>query len=73
MELDDMEDVRRRLAELSAKIEVLSLKYATCLEAIAKLRAELEGIKREVKRIRSLNVETLKAYNEVKAGERELP
>ena len=48
--MDDMEDVRRRLAELSAKVEVLSLKYATCLEAIAKLRAELEGIKREVKK-----------------------
>jgi chromosome segregation ATPase len=70
---DNVEDIERRLAELNAKVEVLSLKYATCLEAIAKLRAELESVKREVKRIRSLNVETLKAYNEVKAGGRELP
>jgi uncharacterized coiled-coil DUF342 family protein len=70
---DNVEDIKRRLAELSAEVEILKLKYATCFEAIAKLRAELEGIKREVKRIRSLNVETLKAYNEVKAGERELP
>lgn len=71
--MNDMEDIERRLAELSAKVEVLNLKYATCLETIAKLRAELESVKREVKRVRGLNVETLKAYNEVKAGGRELP
>lgn len=70
---DNVEDIERRLAELSAKVEVLRLKYATCLEAVAKLRAELESVKREVKRIRSLNVETLKAYNEVEAGEHEPP
>jgi regulator of replication initiation timing len=70
---DDVEDIRSRLAELSAEVDMLKLKYAICLEAVAKLRAELEGVKREVKRIRSFNAKTPKAYNEVEAGERELP
>lgn len=70
---DDVEDIKRRLAELSAEVHILKLKYATCLEAIAKLRAELESIKREVKRIRSFNVETLKAYDKVEADVSEPP
>jgi regulator of replication initiation timing len=70
---DNVEDIKRRLAELSAEIEILKLKYATCLEAIAKLRAELNGVKRRVRGIHNLNVETLKAYNEVEADGPEPP
>ena len=67
---DDVEDVRRRLAELSAELELLKLRYTKCIEAIAKLREELEGLKRRARRL-SLReyVEAPKVYDEAKADE----
>jgi regulator of replication initiation timing len=67
---DDVEDVKRRLAELSAELELLKSRYMLCIEAIAKLREELEGLKRRARRP-SLKeyIETLKVYDEVEAGE----
>lgn len=67
---DDIEDVKRRLAELSAELELLKSRYTKCLEAIAKLREELEGLKRRARRpsLREY-VEALKVYDEVEAGE----
>jgi len=67
---DDVEDVKRRLAELRAELELLKSRYMLCIEAIAKLREELEGLKRRARRL-SLKeyIETLKVYDEVEAGE----
>ncbi len=67
---DDIEDVKKRLAELSAELELLKLRYTRCVEAIAKLREELENLKRKARRL-SLReyVEAPKVYDEVKADE----
>ena len=58
---------RRRLAELSAEVEALKLKYAMCMEAVAKLREELESLKRKARR------PALRAYKEVETGGQEPP
>ncbi len=47
---DEIEDVKRRLAELSAELELLKSRYTKCIELIAKLREELEGLKRRARR-----------------------
>jgi regulator of replication initiation timing len=71
---DDVEDVKRRIAELSVEVEMLKEKYMKCIEAIAKLREELESLRRKARRpsIRQ-HIEALKAYNEVEAGGPEPP
>ena len=71
---DDIEDIKKRLAELSAELELLKSKYMQCIEAVAKLREELEGLKRRARRpsLREY-VEALKVYDKVGSGEREPP
>jgi regulator of replication initiation timing len=66
---DEIEDVKRRLAELSAELELLKSRYTKCIEAIAKLREELEGLKRRARRPSLREYEALKVYDEVEAGE----
>jgi regulator of replication initiation timing len=72
---DNVEDIKRRLAGLSAEVEVLKLKYAMCVEAVVKLREELEGLKRRVRRTRNIReyIKALEAYEGVGAGEPEPP
>jgi cell division protein FtsB len=74
MESGDVEELRREIARLNAEIEMLKTKVMVCVEAISRLREELEGLKRRARRT-SLReyVEALKVYDEVGSGEREPP
>jgi regulator of replication initiation timing len=66
---DDIEDVRRRIAELSVEIEVLKAKVMKCLEVVARLREELEGLKRRVRKPSRECIEALRAYEVMEADE----
>jgi regulator of replication initiation timing len=67
---EGLEELRKEVARLRAEVETLRAKVTICLETTARLREELEGLKRRTRRL-SLKeyIETLKVYDEVEAGE----
>jgi ubiquinone biosynthesis protein UbiJ len=71
---EGLEELRKEVARLNARVEVMESKVAKCFETVAGLREELERLKRRVRRS-SLReyMEALETYEEVEAGGRELP
>jgi len=67
---EELEELKKEVAKLSAKVEMLEAKVMVCFETVVGLKAELERLKRRV-RGSSLRgyMEALKAYNEVEADE----
>jgi regulator of replication initiation timing len=74
MESGDVEELRKEIARLSVEVEMLKAKVRICLETTARLREELESLRRKARRLGLKGyIEALKAYDQVEAGERELP
>jgi regulator of replication initiation timing len=70
----DVEELRKEVARLSVEVEMLKAKVRICLEITARLREELESLRRKAKRLGLKEyIKTLKAYDEVDAGEPESP
>jgi ubiquinone biosynthesis protein UbiJ len=67
---EGLEELRKEVARLNARVEVMESKVAKCFETVARLMEELERLKRRVRRpsLRGC-MEALKAYNEVEADE----
>jgi uncharacterized coiled-coil DUF342 family protein len=70
----ELEELRKEVAKLNARIEAMESKVAKCFETVARLREELDGLKRKARRpgLRGY-MEALRAYDEVEASEREPP
>jgi regulator of replication initiation timing len=66
---DELEELRREVARLSVEVDVLKAKMRVCIELVARLREELERLKRRA-RPPSLR-ECIEAYEMVEAGELE--
>jgi regulator of replication initiation timing len=74
MESSDVEELRREVARLSVEVEMLRAKMRICLEITARLREELEHMKRKARKSSIKQyIETLKTYEVVEAGEPEPP
>jgi regulator of replication initiation timing len=56
---EELEVLRREVARLSAELEMLKTKVRICVEVTARLREEIEGLKRRARK------PTLKEYIEV--------
>jgi len=71
---EELEELRREVARLSAEVEMLKTKMGICLEAIARLREELESSRKKARRpsLREY-MEALRAYKEVETGGPEPP
>jgi regulator of replication initiation timing len=72
MESGDVEELRKEVARLSVEIEMLKAKVMVCLETTARLREELESLRRKARRPRQY-MEALRAYEVMEAGEHEPP
>lgn len=74
MESGDVEELRKEVARLSVEVEMLKTKVRICLEITARLREELESLRRKAGRpsLREY-MESLRAYEEVETGEPEPP
>ena len=66
--------LQKEIARLSVEVEMLKAKVRICLETTARLREELESLRRKARRpsLREC-MEVLKAYEEVEACEQEPP
>jgi uncharacterized coiled-coil DUF342 family protein len=71
---EELERLQREVARLHAELDNLKTKISVCYELLAGLREEIERLKIKSRR-RNLKeyIEAIKAYDEVKAGEREPP
>jgi regulator of replication initiation timing len=71
---EELEELRREVARLSVEVEMLKAKMRVCLEIAARLREELESLRRKARRpsLREY-MEALRAYEEVETGEPEPP
>jgi regulator of replication initiation timing len=70
MESGDVEELRKEVARLSVEVEMLKAKVMVCLETAARLREELEHLKRKARRLGLKGyIEVLKAYEEGEADE----
>jgi regulator of replication initiation timing len=65
---EELEELRKEVARLSVEVEMLKAKAMACLETTARLREELEHMKRKARRpsLREY-MEALRAYEEVEA------
>jgi uncharacterized coiled-coil DUF342 family protein len=65
---EELEELRKEVARLSVEFEMMKSKFRVCLETMARLREELESLKRKARRP-SLKeyMEALRAYEEVEA------
>jgi regulator of replication initiation timing len=74
MENGDVEELRKEVARLSVEVEMLKTKVRICLEITARLREELESLRRKARRpsLREY-MEALRAYEEVETGEPKPP
>jgi regulator of replication initiation timing len=74
MESSDVEELRREVARLSVEVDMLKAKMRICLEIAARLREELEHMKRKARKpsIKQY-IEALKTYEEGGADEPEPP
>jgi regulator of replication initiation timing len=74
MESSDVEELRKEVARLSAELEMIKAKVRICIEVIARLREEIEGLKRRARKPTLKEyVEALRAYERVEADEPEPP
>jgi regulator of replication initiation timing len=71
---EELERLQREVAQLHAELDDLKIKIAVCYELLARLREDVEHLKRRSRRV-SLReyIETLKVYNEVETGGMEPP
>jgi regulator of replication initiation timing len=71
---EELEELRKEVVRLSVEVEVLKNKVRVCLETIARLREELEHMKRRARRpsLREY-MEALWAYKEVETSGPEPP
>jgi regulator of replication initiation timing len=69
-----LEELRKEVARFSVEVEMLKAKAMVCLETVARLREELEHLKRKARRF-SLKeyVEVLRDYEEEEADGRKPP
>jgi regulator of replication initiation timing len=67
---EGLEELRKEVARLSVEVEMMKSKVRVCLETMARLREELEHMKRKARRpsLREY-MEVLRAYEEVEADE----
>jgi regulator of replication initiation timing len=67
---EGLEELRKEVARLSVEVEMMKSKVRVCLETMARLREELEHMKRKARRpsLREY-MEALRAYEEVEADE----
>ena len=74
MENGDVEELRKEVARISVEVEMLKTKVRICLEITARLREELESLRRKARRpsLREY-MEALRAYEEVETGEPKPP
>jgi regulator of replication initiation timing len=69
---EELEELRKEIARLSAEHDMLKAKVAICIEVTAKLREEIESLKRRAKKPTLKEyVETLGAHERVEADEPE--
>jgi regulator of replication initiation timing len=71
---EKLEELQKEIARLSVEVGMLKAKVMICLETVARLREELESLRRKARRpsLREY-MEVLKAYEEVEACEQEPP
>ncbi len=71
---EELEELRKEVARLSVEVEMLKTKLMIYLETVARLREEVESLKRRARRpsLREY-VEALRAYDDVEAGGHEPP
>jgi regulator of replication initiation timing len=70
----DVEELGKEVARLSAELEMLKAKVRICIEVTARLREEIEGLKRRARKPTLKEyVEALRAYERVEADELEPP
>jgi regulator of replication initiation timing len=64
----DVEELRKEIARLSVEVEMLRAKVRICLETTARIREELESLRRKARRpsLRE-HIEALRAYEKVEA------
>jgi regulator of replication initiation timing len=62
---EKLEELRKEVARLSVEVEMLKTKVMICLETTARLREELESLRRKARRpsLREY-MEALRAYEE---------
>jgi regulator of replication initiation timing len=67
---EKLEELQKEIARLSVEVGMLKAKVMICLETVARLREELEHMKRKARRpsLREY-MEALRAYEEVEADE----
>jgi FtsZ-binding cell division protein ZapB len=69
---EELEELRKEIARLSAELEMLEAKVAMCIEVTARLQEEIEGLKRRAKKpMLKEYVGALRAYERVEADEPE--
>jgi regulator of replication initiation timing len=72
MESSDVEELRKEITRLSVELEMLKAKMRICIEVTARLREEIERLKRRAgKPTLKEYVEALRAYERVEADEPE--
>jgi regulator of replication initiation timing len=71
---EELEELRKEVARPSVEVEMLRAKVSVCLETAARLREELESLRRKTRKpgLREY-METLRAYNEVETSGPEPP
>jgi len=67
---EELEELRREVTRLSVELEMAKAKIMVCIKAVARLREELESLRRKARRpsLREY-MEARRAYEEVEAGE----
>jgi regulator of replication initiation timing len=72
VESSDVEELRKEITRLSVELEMLKAKVRICIEVTARLREEIERLKRRAgKPTLKEYVEALRAYERVEADEPE--
>jgi regulator of replication initiation timing len=71
---EKLEELQKEIARLSVEVEMLKAKVRICLETTARLREELESLRRKARRpsLRKY-MEALRAYKEVETSGPEPP
>jgi uncharacterized coiled-coil DUF342 family protein len=71
---EELEELRKEVARLRVEFDMMKSKFRVCLETVARLREELESLKRKARRP-SLKeyMEVLRDHDEEEADGRELP
>jgi regulator of replication initiation timing len=67
---EKLEELQKEIARLSVEVSMLKARVMICLETVARLREELESLRRKARRpsLREY-MKALRAYEEVEADE----